>query len=277
VSFRDRFPLLLSLSTQKVECVGTIRRAAEGSARWGLRWRRELFVWELELLDQLTAVIGAVELSEVEDLWVWRPGEEGWFTVRSAYKIVEAILQVGNRWGVEEEKVFGLISRSRAPSKVVALTWKALWDRIPTKQNLARRKIIDLTASKDCLWCEVVEETSIHLFIHCRMACSVWTKILGWCGINFITPHNLFSHLQCCFAELRGKIFRKGFWLIWHATIWVLCRVRNDKFFNNVLKEVDDVVEEIKFLSWNWYLHRLNSFPCLFYEWCWDPGECFKR
>lgn len=26
---------------------------------------------------------------------------------------------------------------------------------------------------------------------------------------------------------------RKGFWLIWHATIWVLWKYRNDQIFND--------------------------------------------
>lgn len=65
--------------------------------------------------------------------------------------------------------------------------------------------------SKDCIWCVGVEESSIHLFVHCRMAARVWDKILSWCGISFITPHNMFAQVECCFAALRGKKVCRGF------------------------------------------------------------------
>lgn len=47
--------------------------------------------------------------------------------------------------------------------------------------------------------------------------------------------------------------------------------------FKYIAKDVDEVVDEIKVLSWTWNLHRLKTAPCLFYEWCWDPGDCLRR
>lgn len=45
-----------------------------------------------------------------------------------------------------------------------------------------------------------------------------------------------------------SKKLRHGFWIIWHATFWVIWKVRNDIFFNDGLFELDDVVESIKVL-----------------------------
>jgi len=55
-------------------------------------------------------------------------------------------------------------------------------------------------------------------------------------GGDFIVPHNLFSHVECWMGEARGKALRKGFWLVWHATIWVIWCAWNDKVFNNITK-----------------------------------------
>jgi hypothetical protein len=52
---------------------------------------------------------------------------------------------------------------------------------------------------------------------------------------------------------------KRGAWLIWHSVIWVIWISRNDRIFNNNVKEVDEMVEEIKMLSWNWSLNRLKS------------------
>lgn len=145
----------------------------------------------------------------------------------------------------------------------MAFSWLLLWDRFPTKKNLATRKIVDPLMATDCVLCEGEVETSLHLFLHCDLHCDfayrVWTKILGWLGVQFITPRNLFYHLECWFEAARDKRLRKGFWLIWHATIWEVWRVRNDKIFNEVTKRVDEVVEEIQVLAWKWFLHCLKS------------------
>jgi hypothetical protein len=70
---------------------------------------------------------------------------------------------------------------------------------------------------------------------------------------------------------------RNCFSLIWHATIWAIWRSRNNIIFSNGVAGPDEVVEEIKLLSWRWGLSRHKISICLFYEWCWDPGLCLRR
>jgi hypothetical protein len=49
----------------------------------------------------------------------------------------------------------------------------------------------------------------------------------------------------------------------WHATIW---KERNTWIFQNHAKEVDEIVDEIKVVSWFWVLSRLKIASCfLFY------------
>lgn len=80
-------------------------------------------------------------------------------------------------------------------------------------------------------------------------------------------PHNLFVHFDCWSAEVWNKKLRKGFWLIWHASIWVIWKTRNDRIFMEISKGVEEIVDEIKFLSWQWSVSRLKTPSCLFYEW----------
>jgi hypothetical protein len=40
---------------------------------------------------------------------------------------------------------------------------------------------------------------------------------------------------------------------------------------------VEETVETIKRLSWQWFIGRMAITPCLFYEWRWNPGVCFNR
>jgi hypothetical protein len=115
------------------------------------------------------------------------------------------------------------------------------------QKNLATCKIIDPLVATDCVWCEGEVETSIHLFLHCDFAYRVWMKILGWLGVQFKHPQNLFYHLECWLEAARDKRLRKGFWLFGTPTIWVLWRVRKVRY----LMRVDEVVEEIQVLAGN--------------------------
>jgi len=65
--------------------------------------------------------------------------------------------------------------------------------------------------------------------------------------------------------------------MIWEAGIWVIWKARNDHIVNNVIARWDELVEEIKVMSWRWLLGRYNAMACLFYEWSWDPRECLLR
>ncbi|XP_045791386.1 uncharacterized protein LOC123886091 [Trifolium pratense] len=54
-------------------------------------------------------------------------------------------------------------------------------------------------------------------------------------------------------------------------------RRRNDCVFNNGVLNVGEVVEQVKVLSWKWFVGRVAKGPCLLYEWRWSPLECMPR
>jgi hypothetical protein len=128
-----------------------------------------------------------------------------------------------------------------------------------------------------CVLCGRSEETSTHLFLHCDLASSVWSKLMLWLEYFFPIPPNLFIHWRSWSWGGRDKNVKKGFWLIWNTTIWVLWTVRNDKIFKEINYVVDEIVEEVKVLSWRWLLSRMHTPVCLFYEWCWNPQWCLLR
>jgi len=48
----------------------------------------------------------------------------------------------------------------------------------------------------------------------------------------------------------------------------------NGKIFENLECDPNEVVDEIKVLSWRWGSSRLK---CLCYAWTWDPHNCLVR
>jgi len=216
-------------------------------------------------------------LGEEEDSWRWLPEESGAFSVNSSYRVLENLVLLDVGLSAEEEGGFVMLWKSPAPSKVVAFSWMAIIDRIPTRSNLTFRHILAHRDPSVCVLCGQGEEMTTHLFLHCDVVVLIWRKIMDWLDINFITPCNLFIHFACWTDACNSRRLLKTFLLIWHAVIWVIWKKRNARIFSNQAKNFDEVVDEIKALSWCWGLSRLRIPSCLFYKWTWNPGECLNR
>lgn len=102
--------------------------------------------------------------SHEEDRWKWGLEESGMFSVKSTYGKLEGMVLREDLWSVTEKRVFSKIWKSLAPSRVVAFSWKLLYDRIPTKVNLAVRNVLPLEASRLCALCERVDESLLISF-----------------------------------------------------------------------------------------------------------------
>lgn len=141
-------------------------------------------MWETILCNSLLEVIGNWRRVGGEDRWWWKSEETGSFMVSSTYKILENLLIPREELCGTKERVFGSVWKSLASTKVVAFSWQLLLDRIPTKLNLARRRVLPLDDSVNCVFCNLRAEISSHIFLHCQFAFKVWSKVLGWLHIN---------------------------------------------------------------------------------------------
>jgi hypothetical protein len=111
--------------------------------------------------------------------------------------------------GEEENRAFGQIWKSPAPSKVVALSWKGLLDRIPTGLNLARGNVLAPTMSLLCVLCNNDEESTNHIFLHCSKSWKVWSEFQNWLEVNCITPSNICAHWRCWDALVPDRKYLK--------------------------------------------------------------------
>jgi hypothetical protein len=278
IPLRDAFPRLYSLSSQKEAVVSDLWGMLEGGGEWRLVWRRDLFVWELGLVEDLLSSIGVFEEIGESDFWAWKLDEGGSYSVKSCYSLIERLEMSDMIIGQEEKRVLNYNWLSPAPLKVLAFSWTLLQDRIPTQVNLALRRVLGGgEEARLCVLCGRMEESASHLFLHCEVAVKVWTMVLKWVNLNFITPPNLVTHLDCWFHEVGANKVRKGLLLIWHATVWNIWLERNDRIFKGVNKDVDQIFDGIKSLSWCWCLNRLKIGAFMFFKWCWNPRDCLAR
>ncbi|PNY13317.1 hypothetical protein L195_g009970 [Trifolium pratense] len=226
------------------------------AVRWTFSWRRELFQWEEDLVVRLRDMLEPVVFSLEEYCWSWKPDPEGVFSVKSSYNLL-----VGELWSGEElddamAVVFDQLWDSPAPSKVIAFSWQLLYDRIPTRKNLKVRGLLGVDMPWECVGSV---ESAIHLFLHCPSAMVVWYDIFRWLGVVIVIPPSL----SLLFEIMRGV-----------TRIW---RAGNNAIFANGSFTPKAIVDDIKVLSWKWCLARTKISPCMFYEWTWDPGECFLQ
>lgn len=93
----------------------------------------------------------------------------GIFSVKSCYNLLENLLFVEGGASLEEEVVFWYLWKILAPSKVLAFSWTLLVDRIPSKSNLAKCRLLEVDGSKKCIFCGLLEETATHHFLHSKV------------------------------------------------------------------------------------------------------------
>lgn len=139
------FPRLYNASLDNDKSVAEMGRWINQSWDWTMNWRRELFEWELELLNSLQATIANVKICQnSEDSWSWKLENSEKYSARSAYA---ALSEIDSQ---PENELFKIIWCNKAPLKLTSFSWKVILDRIQTRIKLLSRHIIPLMSSTLC-------------------------------------------------------------------------------------------------------------------------------
>ena len=116
----------------------------EGDEAW--RWRRRLWEWEEELLEECRLLRVDVSLQPFTyDVWQWLPNPSGGYSICGVYVMFTTHDTPQDRQDVD------LIWHKQVPLKVSIFAWRLLRDRLPTKSNLVTCGVIDSEASL-CVW-----------------------------------------------------------------------------------------------------------------------------
>jgi hypothetical protein len=228
------------------------------------------------MLCDLEVVINGVVMEDVEDSWEWVLNVEEGFKVKSLFIHLQSTLLPQNLVSQSAKFACKNVWRSAVPSKVSAFAWQLLLDRVPTKDNLVKRGLMH--GGEDmCSLCGLDVETTRHLFLHCRFAAAVWYALNRWLGVVVVSPGDVLTSYGMLVGSGMNKKIRKGYSSVWLAYVWVIWKSRNDRIFNIVVVSVDDMVDSIQRISWQWFLNKVAVNSCLLYEWVWDPGDCMMR
>jgi hypothetical protein len=273
---RQKFPRLFGISTQKEEVLCNMGILIEGRWHWNLQWRRDRFQWEEEQFREFSEIILPFNPVDVDDNWMWCGDGITGFTVKGAYLLLEKMVTQRRQLEPIEEFVFKRLWKCLAPSKVCAFSWQLILGRVQTKDNLFRRRLIP-EEQLMCVVCGRCIETSVHLFLHCNGVARIWNEITRWLGLCLIIPPTMAISFAMWVSCSSSKKVKQGICLIWYAYVWVLWKARNAFLFKNKAFIVEEVVEDIKRLSWQWFIGRMAKSPCLLYEWIWNPIDCMRN
>jgi hypothetical protein len=151
-----------------------------GIEGWNLRWRRRLFVWETNLLNYLLLIINPIRPTVEVDSWGWRVKEGDAFTVKSAYSMVSDLLIPMTTFAEYQGINFKAIWKCQAPPKVIGFVWLVLLNRVPTRDNLIRRRVIPEDGHRCCVFCGDSVESVPHLFLYYRFVLQLWERVFVW-------------------------------------------------------------------------------------------------
>jgi len=106
-----------------------------------------------------------------------------------------------------------------APLKVLLFAWRLLRNKLPTKVNLVRRRVLQHDDNKCIRGCDVVETVG-HLFFSCATFGCVWSLVLQWLGISFVATDRVRDHFHQ-FSHIAGlpRFTHSLMTLLWLACV----------------------------------------------------------
>ncbi|MCI01485.1 heat-shock protein, partial [Trifolium medium] len=205
-----RFGRLFDLSENKSSTVVEMASLGweAGGEAWA--WRRQLWVWEEEMLGECQALLHNLLLqAQSPDIWQWHPDPAKGYSVRGAYQMLTS------QDSVTLDAVEDLVWHKQVPLKVSIFAWRLLRDRLPTKSNLVVRGIISPEAHFCVSRCGGVE-TAQHLFLPCNTFGSLWSLVHSWIGFSSVDSPSLSDHfLQFTYSSGGLRSRRSFMQLIW--------------------------------------------------------------
>lgn len=199
----------------------------------------------ISLLNRFVPKLG------VRNSWKWSSSSSGRYITKEAYDYLMARHEEVNIPD-DLESGFRMIWNKLAPLKVVGHAWRLLWNRLPTKDNLVRRKILQQHDDTRCVFCSSKEENARHVFFECSISYSVWMEIMKWFNITTALDSSVASNLSSFAQNFRGKRGKLIATCLWLGVVWLLWKWRNDTIFRNLEFSNIKFIEEIKTSTWSW-------------------------
>ncbi|XP_058750269.1 uncharacterized protein LOC131623286 [Vicia villosa] len=217
IPFKELFPLLFNSSSKQLATVKEMGVWCDQQWQWEFHVDSDLMLAIPELLQEaleLLEILGGYRPTVgVVDSIKWWPSREGVFTVKSCCSLMR-ICQLEDVVEANRLAAINRIWKSSVPSKIKVFGWRFFLNRLPTKDQLAKRNVLHRIEDKLCVLCSVENEDLFHLCFLCSFARSVWINIGTWLDISLTEPLEGYLHFSYFLQALKGKMKRKKLSLI---------------------------------------------------------------
>ncbi|XP_016204110.1 uncharacterized protein LOC107644693 [Arachis ipaensis] len=222
-SLKDRYPRLFSVSNQRGSVIGDCGFWDGLTWIWNFQWRRELFQWELELVNQLHNTLRIVKLAlGREDRVVWKYDKKGIFSTNSFVQMLQVEMAPED---ISSYNFTRSIWKGLVPPRVELFVWFGLIGRVNTKERLRRF--------------------------------GVWCAWISHVGLQWIYPGTVKEHFQSWTEASINKEERKSLMVCFCAIMWNIWLERNRRIFQNKEKGVEEIIN----LSVQSYTEWLGADP----------------
>ncbi|XP_058721842.1 uncharacterized protein LOC131593378 [Vicia villosa] len=269
------FPDLYALSSKKHCTVADILEWMDGIHRW--RWEA-LFSADSIFDSSITAaaaasqnwarfvdmLCGFLPCDLSRDTFSWSFNGDNVFSVSSLAHAVDNAKPLA--WDPKVIDSLKVLWDLKLPPKIKIFAWKVFIDRIPTRDQLLNRGVVNVTCP-DCVMCGSCLESSSHLFFNCQEVKGIWKHVFLWLG----TPNEFTEEEMLSFDVIQEKVNcskrRILINYVWFATIWSIWLMRNAIIFKGEVFCFDVICSNIVFLSWRWLCSGYTKFRPIYYEW----------
>lgn len=137
-------------------------------------------------------------IRRTRDNFKWLRNADGEYSVSSGY-VVRAKLLLEALEVQMNMTTMHMVWEAQVPSKLQVFGWRALRDRIPTRELLAACGIIMDDSDTVCIFCYNTMESLNHLLIYCMASRLIWNKKFLWVGVEMEDFEDVENHLLSFF------------------------------------------------------------------------------
>ena len=240
VVLKSAFPRIFALSTNKEGKVREFGSWCNNVWHWTILLRRRLFGWELHQWSELLSFLkGFVVCDKVKDSLIWKGSTSGRY---SANLYAKSVLCSSPSY----EEFWKLVWVGLAPPKVEVFCWQLMQGRIATKDQLARRGVMDWNLAV-CTFCNAERESVSHLFFSCFISWKIWMYVCSLWELNWVMHKEPMVALLAWQHALPNKCCKVVWKMVFFAIIWSIWLLRNDLVFNGKAFNFQQTIDIVKF------------------------------
>ncbi|XP_075640643.1 uncharacterized protein LOC142612431 [Castanea sativa] len=216
-------------------CLKVRDLVSEETNKWNLSLLTATFT-QSTVKDILRCKKGALNS---RDSLKWKESKNRVFSVRTAYHVALRLnkpLTGEHSLEAHDQRMWKKLWSLNIPPKVRTFIWRACLDVLPTKANLARRKV---RIDDRCSICCQQSETTCHILWECPLARNVWALVRGKLQKSNSATVNFLMLARQMMERLDKKELE-----VWSITAWSIWNARNRAQLKQVQTHPTDIYRQ---------------------------------